>query len=94
MKSFVRCGSCWLDISCFMATLHSCSCGTGRSLDAAIGQSLLVITSVCVMCVMNNDDIYSYLTTTEWSSFYGGKKATAEVGQKSKFRRMPFFCCR
>lgn len=34
-----------------------------------------------------------YLTTTEWSSFYGGKKATVEVGEKSKFRRMPFFCC-
>jgi len=38
--------------------------------------------------------VCSYLTTTEWSSFYGGKKATVEVGEKSKFRRMPFFCCR
>jgi len=38
--------------------------------------------------------VCSYLTTTEWSSFYGGKKTTVEVGEKSKFRRMPFFCCR
>jgi peptidyl-prolyl cis-trans isomerase-like protein 2 len=34
-----------------------------------------------------------YLTTTEWSAFYGGKKAVADVGEKSKFRRLPFFCC-
>ncbi|ESO03990.1 hypothetical protein HELRODRAFT_185601 [Helobdella robusta] len=34
-----------------------------------------------------------YLTTTEWSLFYGGKKPTAESGESSKFRRLPFSCC-
>lgn len=34
-----------------------------------------------------------YLTTTEWGLFYGGKKATQDTGENSKFRRLPFFCC-
>jgi len=34
-----------------------------------------------------------YLTTTEWSAFYGGKKSAPEVGERASFRRLPFFCC-
>lgn len=53
-------------------------------LTAFLNKSDYIVT--CLLC--------SYLTTTEWSSFYGGKKNTVEVGDKAKFRRMPFFCCR
>ena len=34
-----------------------------------------------------------YLTCTEWSTLYGGKKATSDTGANSKFRRLPFHCC-
>ncbi|KAF6032461.1 PPIL2 [Bugula neritina] len=33
-----------------------------------------------------------YLTATEWSTFYGGKKQESH-GPKAKFRRLPFHCC-
>lgn len=34
-----------------------------------------------------------YLTTTEWSLFYGGKKPSSDIGANSKFRRLPYSCC-
>lgn len=34
-----------------------------------------------------------YLTTTEWSEQYGGKKRSSDFGANSKFRRLPFSCC-
>ncbi|XP_019850074.1 PREDICTED: peptidyl-prolyl cis-trans isomerase-like 2 [Amphimedon queenslandica] len=35
-----------------------------------------------------------YLTCTEWSTIYGGKKAAAAArGGKSEFKRLPFSCC-
>lgn len=34
-----------------------------------------------------------YLTCTEWSTLYGGKKTTAEQDGRVKFRRLPFYCC-
>jgi peptidyl-prolyl cis-trans isomerase-like protein 2 len=35
-----------------------------------------------------------YLTCTEWSTIYGGKKAAAAAkGGKSEFKRLPFNCC-
>eukprot|EP00118_Oscarella_pearsei_P012449 m.91995 g.91995 ORF g.91995 m.91995 type:complete len:471 (+) comp36711_c1_seq14:136-1548(+) len=34
-----------------------------------------------------------YITFTEWTHFYGGKKAGSDAGQKAKFRRLPFYCC-
>ncbi|XP_065830529.1 RING-type E3 ubiquitin-protein ligase PPIL2-like [Oscarella lobularis] len=34
-----------------------------------------------------------YITMTEWTHLYGGKKPGPDVGQKSKFRRLPFYCC-
>ena len=32
-----------------------------------------------------------YLTTTEWKTFYGGKKAANN--SSSEFKRLPFYCC-
>ncbi|XP_065197325.1 RING-type E3 ubiquitin-protein ligase PPIL2-like [Sycon ciliatum] len=35
-----------------------------------------------------------YLTTTEWSTLFGGKKAAAgDQGKNASFRRLPFDCC-
>ena len=34
-----------------------------------------------------------YLTTTEWSQQYGGKKRASGIGANAKFRRLPFSCC-
>ena len=34
-----------------------------------------------------------YLTSTEWSTLYGGKKATKPDADKAEFRRLPFDSC-
>ncbi|XP_060066178.1 RING-type E3 ubiquitin-protein ligase PPIL2-like [Ylistrum balloti] len=34
-----------------------------------------------------------YLTTTEWKTTYGGYKGDKSLGEKSRFRRLPFSCC-
>ncbi|XP_062505241.1 RING-type E3 ubiquitin-protein ligase PPIL2-like isoform X2 [Corticium candelabrum] len=34
-----------------------------------------------------------YITFSEWTSFYGGKKAGVSEGEKAAFRRLPFYCC-
>ncbi|XP_076346199.1 RING-type E3 ubiquitin-protein ligase PPIL2 isoform X1 [Tachypleus tridentatus] len=34
-----------------------------------------------------------YLTCTEWSTFYGGKKSGPDLGEKAEFRRLPFDHC-
>ncbi len=64
---------------------------------------------VCAACLsqMKNDAKFScttrfftwchcrYLTSTEWSTLYGGHKASNnEVGKRAQFRRLPFNCCR
>ena len=34
-----------------------------------------------------------YLTSTEWSTLYGGKKAAKHDAEKAEFRRLPFDAC-
>lgn len=34
-----------------------------------------------------------YLTYTEWSQFYGGKKLESSENEHIKFKRLPFDCC-
>ena len=34
-----------------------------------------------------------YLTSTEWSTLYGGKKVTKQDADKAEFRRLPFDAC-
>ena len=36
---------------------------------------------------------FRYLTSTEWSTLYGGHKATSEVSKRAQFKRLPFNCC-
>lgn len=37
--------------------------------------------------------ILRYLTYTEWSQFYGGKKLESNEDEHIKFKRLPFDCC-
>ena len=34
-----------------------------------------------------------YLTSTEWSTLYGGYKASSHTGAKAQFRRLPLTHC-
>lgn len=38
-------------------------------------------------------DLTRYLTYTEWSQFYGGKKVESSENEHIKFKRLPYDCC-
>jgi len=83
----------------FKNVLHGCSCGT----CVPLGRPCLwerCFPKCCAPCYQWDyvkilvDIELRYLTYTEWSTLYGGRKDNEPTSAASNFRRLPFdHCC-
>lgn len=46
-----------------------------------------------MLCYITILPLPRYLTSTEWSTLYGGYKASSHSGAKAQFRRLPLTHC-